>query len=465
MLFNKKKKEKENILAQASGIEIQKEEMTEKMPTKSDIYSKIDFKRLDKAKLINMLGEVIFENRTLTEQIEKLEEENREYIKSMMNYQKEVKTAEDKIFQIAQHICPELIVEMNNGTKFNLEGKVNTIIENVLEERKKAYELIKRTKEQVRDNKILLENLKKQLLTLIAEKNDTEIKPFNIEEFLDHSNNIKTETVKETDEFGNIKMSFKTIDLNEIKAKLNSKEKAVIEIIGTLGLSELPEIMRELENRNVPITQKVLDDTVKDLEQNDIVKIDKIKTMNRNAGVQILNLTTNIGKQLFKEIFGKPAIRSEKEILIRENASYEHGYSIKEVASILKDFGYLDVSYDRAKNTIDFSGANKWIPDIIAVNSVSKKKEYFEVEMGSQGEEVIEQKLSKANLKCRYLVIIVSNKLEREKMVRWVRNWYGKNPGSANTILTNIKTFKEFKEKDDGVTVGKGTNEEKSEVK
>ena len=105
---------------------------------------------------------------------------------------------------------------------------------------------------------------------------------------------------------------------------------------------------------------------------------------------------------------------------------------------------------DRKKNTIPVSGANVWIPDIIAVNPVSGRKEYFEVEMGTHTQDAFNLKMDKANLKVQALRIIVPNKNVAENICRKIEAWKAKNLKKNSSITIYVQRFSELKSKEDG---------------
>ena len=137
------------------------------------------------------------------------------------------------------------------------------------------------------------------------------------------------------------------------------------------------------------------------------------------------------------------------QIIRAENDNYEHGYNIKETCDVLrKNYGYEDVSMDRKTNTITVSNQNTWIPDIIAINPISKKKEYFEVEMGTHNTANFNFKLDKALLVTNELKIIAPNKIKADEILGKVRAWYNSKKNNPS-IVVKVYTFVEFKRKEE----------------
>ena len=223
---------------------------------------------------------------------------------------------------------------------------------------------------------------------------------------------------------------------------------AVIKAVGIKGMSEFPEISRYVKEVD-GVSENRLETVVNNLEKEDIVEVERITTFQRNTGLRLIKLKDEIGYKLFKETFKREPVKSEMQIIRAENDNYEHGYNIKETCDVLrKNYGYEDVSMDRKTNTITVSNQNTWIPDIIAINPISKKKEYFEVEMGTHNTANFNFKLDKALLVTNELKIIAPNKIKADEILGKVRAWYNSKKNNPS-IVVKVYTFVEFKRKEE----------------
>jgi hypothetical protein len=164
--------------------------------------------------------------------------------------------------------------------------------------------------------------------------------------------------------------------------------------------------------------------------------------------MRVASLTDSIGVTAFKQLAkGNTPVVSEKQKMIKENDNLNHGYSIKDTAKYLEGLSYENISIDRASNTIKFEGQRSWIPDIIAQNPITKRNEYFEIELGNHNQTNFEEKLTKANLKASILKIIVPNKSIKENLLQKVKTWK-ESKNVAPTINIYVMTFTELKNKE-----------------
>lgn len=428
-----------------NGLNIQKQVLSEK-------YRNIDFSKFSKEKMFSIISELLIENNKLNQEIKKLNSESLESAETISSSRKKEKDIEDKILYIAQRIAPELVIKLNKGEQLSLNGKCNIIIESVLNDKAQRLTEIKQLKETLQANKILLNELKNQLSERIEVSNNQEV----LKEFTekDLETFAGTKTAKDldgkNDETFSQSLVIKAVDLEKVKASIGDIEMKILEAIGKHGISSYVDLYDKIVGNGTDVTTSKLGTALDNLKLNSVIDMDIVISFANARGVRMYNLSNEIGKNLYRELFKEKPVLSEKERIRRENDNLEHGYSIKDCVNCLEEFGYKEISMDRKTNMIPISGANSWIPDIIATNPISGRKEYFEIEMGTHNEENFNNKMDKANLKASVLKIVCPNKQVKQKIINKVENWRALNLKKASSMAVFIQTFADFKAKEDG---------------
>lgn len=397
-------------------------------------YDGVDFSKLSKEKCFSIIVECLIEIKKLRKSLEKSDAENIGFYRSSDAAVSAQKTAESKIEYLARKLSPtynQATID-NSNHKYTADELVDLILRDVLENRRALVEKVISLNTETMQDKHLLDELKKQLASALSRKNqavaassDVDIKPSDIDEHMAQSGLVETAVAgaasvpSEPDPHGIVIVS---VDLDEARASLGDAEYDAIEIMGKLGLSLYPEIEAKLM-RDKGYTESKIKGAFARLETSRIVETDLVKTARVKRGVRITELTAEIGRVLFKEKFGQPAVQSEKSRVIADHDNLVHGYSIMEIAGMLKDFGYTSVTTGRKENSMPVGDNKYWIPDVAGVNPTDGKKEYFEVEFGNHNNDNFEDKLVKANLKARILHFIVPNDLVKDKIRQKVENW------------------------------------------
>ena len=130
-----------------------------------------------------------------------------------------------------------------------------------------------------------------------------------------------------------------------------------------------------------------------------VLRAEKISTGYRNFKLLI---ATDLGKHLYRITFKKEPAVQEHITLLREHASLEHGYMIKDVKKILFKRGvYREVSTSRKLNRILLNEGRSVIPDVIA-KTYGIENEYYEVECGTHNQ-------AEFNAKCNKLLGVTSD--------------------------------------------------------
>lgn len=460
-LFTKKTKETEvknapTISEAMKSKKVVTPEKQENVNTPSfEKYKNVDWSRISKDKVFQVMADVMNENKRLTQENKRLSNEiEHNYKTQKASNQVDVKKY---LEEIAQRIAPELINEINDGKKFKEIEMQEYIINFVLAEKKRYLDKILSLTEKEKMQKELLSELQQQVYGFVEKRNQEKAEQeeqtvFTEEDFKNMTaNSTPTEEnvpVEKEEKQSNIIL--KAISLEKARVVFNEADSlAVIKAIGVKGLSEFPEIAKYVKE-NDGVSENRLETVVNNLEKESIVEIVRIYTFQRNSGLRLIKLNEEIGYKLYKETFKKEPVKSEMRIIRAENDNYEHGYNIKDTCEVLKqNYGYENVSMDRKQNTIHISNLNTWIPDIIGINPISKKKEYFEVEMGNHNEANFNFKLDKALIITNELKIIAPNKMTANKLLEKVKAWYNSKKNHPNIVI-KVYTYVEFKRKEEG---------------
>ncbi len=436
-MFFSKKKDKELLETNDVVVDTAPEVKVEAEKSEDTTYEKykhIDWRRVSEEKIFQVMAEVMLENKKLATENKRLQEEIIEAYNS--NGGKDY--SKDNLEKLAYKVAPNLIIEMNKGVKYSALEMVDKIVKEVLEDRQKRLTKILELTEMVKSHKELLEELKQQHYEMLTKQNEAVFKDKGEE--LPKSFNEETFKKLTTDNIGSeprqAKAILKMIPLDDARATFTTPDYLeVARIIGETGISEFQEILKLAKEKE--ISSNRFETIITNLEKKEIIRVEKVTTFAKNTGIRCVKFD-EIGERLFREIFKKEPVQAEMDKLRQENDNYNHGYSIKEVALSLGElYGYEKISMDRAKNTIKVSDDGKitWIPDIIAINKFTGKREYFEVETGKHRKEDFEYKLDKALYVANELTIVTNNRANAEMMLAEVRNWYNKKKSKPHLVV------------------------------
>lgn len=429
----------------------------------------IDFNRLDKHKLVELIHEMRSEIIRLKTEGKKTEDQNADLNKSIKSYQKKIGNSSEYIKYLARKISPsfrEMTISSNEEIQKLSDDQIGTMILKDYLKEKKFYQekIIEFEQKQIQNNRLIAE-LTNQQMKMVSYKNQEEIasadafvdkddeveiirKAIEEKDVVEDSDFRKISDAITTDEGNHIGIT--TVSFEDVKSKLREEELEFLKILGTKGYSLYPEI-EEILKENLGFTSsKVLSvyNNLRSLRVIDVLDGDNIvKTFLRTNGVRVLWLNKEIGVPIYIELFKEKPVKPEKDKMIEENDNLAHGYSIKETCDVLKELGYLNISMDRKENTIKLDSNKLWIPDIIADDPVSKKKIYFEVEYANHTKDEFETKLTKANLRASTLRIITNSVINKSRLIRKVETWISKRESKSTSMLISVGSFKELREK------------------
>ena len=215
-------------------------------------------------------------------------------------------------------------------------------------------------------------------------------------------------------------------DLNRIKEQLKPVEWDILKVIVESGVSEMSKaklvVNQQVVDDNTPVGPDKANRLIKHMETLNIFSSIKINTGMR--WFMIIRLT-EIGQRLYIERYHRNPIETEYQKVIREHGSADHGYTILDVAQILKDTGkYRSVSTSRKGNTLRLSEDKSCIPDVVCC--LPNGMEYYEVECGNHHQSDFNDKCDKLKSITQNLFFVAPNKETVEKKLKpqieaWIR--------------------------------------------
>ena len=191
---------------------------------------------------------------------------------------------------------------------------------------------------------------------------------------------------------------------NELLQRFTPRDWETFKIILSSGVSEECEAKRLIVDLNIKRHDKCISEdtawlSIQALIKLGVLRAEKISTGYRNFKLLI---PTDLGKHLYRITIKKEPAEQEHIALLREHASLEHGYMIKDVKKILFKRGvYREVSTSRKLNRIVLNEGRSVIPDVIA-KTYGIENEYYEVECGTHNQ-------AEFNAKCNKLLGVTSD--------------------------------------------------------
>lgn len=238
--------------------------------------------------------------------------------------------------------------------------------------------------------------------------------------------------------------------MEEIENKMTEMQWGIIQVIGKDGFSEPKEIEEILLERIKGSNHTQFVNGLNGLKTNLIVGEDKV-----NTGWRWFNALhlTDLGLQLYQKKFRIPAVLCEKHVLRKENATWDHGYCIKDTSTLMEQMGYQNITYARKDNEIKLSNGKVWIPDITAYDTIANKKVYVEVELGHHTQKEFNEKMDKARQITNDLRFVTNSKTAMETIIQQFSKWKlekAKTGAPVKNFNVWITTTKKLSDKDWG---------------
>ncbi len=198
--------------------------------------------------------------------------------------------------------------------------------------------------------------------------------------------------------------TFYMAHFDELKQRFTHRDWEVFQMIVESGVSEECEAKRLIVDLTIQKHEKCISPDTAWLSIKSLIKLGVLKSERLPTGYRTFNLltVTALGKQLYRTTFKKEPPEQEHIALLRDHASLEHGYMIKDVKRILDERGiYQEVTTNRKRNRITLSEGRSVIPDVIA-RTHGIRTDYYEVECGTHNQ-------AEFNAKCNKLRSITPN--------------------------------------------------------
>ena len=245
------------------------------------------------------------------------------------------------------------------------------------------------------------------------------------------------------------------IDVDPYLESLSEDAKFIIKMIGEVGVSrntELKDLLSEREDakplffHGTKFQKNNMNNAVNDLINAQILTNDQIKLGSRGGIFKIYELT-DLGKHIYFALTNEVPVKSELALLIRQHASAEHGFLIKDSAAIFKEMGYT-VHTERKDLRRDVSGGKHKSFDLI----IEKGDEtcYIEVERGTHNDEDFYVAMDKIREVTQQFYFICPNEdilfsKTKRQFFLWVQKHLG-GMDQAKGIQANFTTFGKLKE-------------------
>ena len=186
------------------------------------------------------------------------------------------------------------------------------------------------------------------------------------------------------------------VNLDDIKNLMKPMHWLAFEVIVSQGISEEKEAKHAIIDKIILATKDIVSEDaawryIKHLVALRLFEVKRVDTGYRQFNILVI---TEIGRILYMLHFRKKIPSSEAANIIKEHASLQHGYMIKDTSILLKQMELYDfVTTGRIDNLIKLENGRSVIPDIIA--TFSSEKDYFEVECGNHKQIDFNDKCSK----------------------------------------------------------------------
>lgn len=185
-------------------------------------------------------------------------------------------------------------------------------------------------------------------------------------------------------------------NLENIAEQMKPIHWLAFEVIVSQGISEEKIAKNAIIDKIILELKDIVSDDaawryIKHLVALQLFKVQRIDTGYRQFNVLLI---TEIGRMLYMMHFRKKVPVPEAFMFIKEHASLQHGYMIKDASMLIKQLEFYDtITISRRDNFIRLENGRSVIPDIIA--TFAEETDYFEVECGNHKQIDFNDKCSK----------------------------------------------------------------------
>lgn len=217
-------------------------------------------------------------------------------------------------------------------------------------------------------------------------------------------------------------------NLEDIENQMNPIHWLAFEVIVSQGICEEKIAKNTIIDKIILELKDIVSDDaawryIKHLVALQLFRVQRIDTGYRQFNVLLI---TEIGRMLYMMHFRKKVHIPEAFMFIKEHASLQHGYMIKDASILIKQLELYDtITISRRENFIRLENGRSVIPDIIA--TFSDETDYFEVECGNHKQIDFNDKCSKlASITDRIIFIgrsfdAITNIL-KPQIEKWINN-------------------------------------------
>jgi len=245
------------------------------------------------------------------------------------------------------------------------------------------------------------------------------------------------------------------MDVDPYLESLTNEAKYIIRLVGELGVSrnaELREVLHEREDakefffNGTKFQKNNMTNSVNDLINAQIFTNEQINLGSRGSIFKVYELT-DLGKHIYFALSNEIPVKSEMAMLVRQHASAEHGFLIKDSADIFKKMGYT-VYTDHKDLRHDLEGGKRKDFDLIIEKG--DEKCFIEVERGTHSDSDFFNAMDKIRkITEEFYFICPSEDILFNKTKRQFFMWIQKHLGGmdqARGIKANFTTFGKLKE-------------------
>ncbi len=216
---------------------------------------------------------------------------------------------------------------------------------------------------------------------------------------------------------------------DELLQRFTPRDWETFQIIVSSGISEECEAKRLIVDLTIQRHDRCISQDTAWLSIQALIKLGVLSAQKISTGYRNFKLltVTDLGKHLYRISFKKEPPEQEHIALVREHASLEHGYMIKDVKKILaKKNVYREISTNRKLNRIVLHDGRSVIPDVIA-KTYGIENEYYEVECGTHNQAEFNAKCNKLLGVTRDINIIGKNRDNITRILvpqieRWIKS-------------------------------------------
>lgn len=233
--------------------------------------------------------------------------------------------------------------------------------------------------------------------------------------------------------------------VNIILNSCDTYQRSLLKLIADSRENEQPKIVDLAKSAAEFGSDTVIRRNLKSMVENHLLEQQSISTPIRKK-ITLYSLS-EIGREVYKELYGNYPPLDEMSQIVQMHATLNHGYCIKDTASVLASLGYTDICIDSTKNAVTVADGRRYVPDITAM--FDSNITYWEVELGHHHDADMVDKLSKANRVAKTVYIVVDKKETKVILQRQVNEFRKQmiRQRSDVNLIVYVGTLSELQDK------------------